>query len=384
MDPGAGTRVDHVKLFRNVPGLAFEGRIHEQILGPLRKHGEIARIDAVVLHSGYDTTDEGQKKKRVRDFKLLELDLKERPNHPFVLFNLGMTCHYTGDHKKAIDWLRKSIQHSGEGESHLRKAYPLMAVSQRELGKKEESLQTLLTGLKAVGEDPELRFQLGLLLSDMGRFEEAREHYLAVPEDAGDHFSSVDIGIMGFKRYHNLAVVCIQLGLYKEAKEWWTKAMREAPAFMPSAFSLFDEALAREDFACARACLDHVLSAEGPRANWTGMAQKYALATGGPENVEPFLARAAQQHPWSLDLRLALARNLLAEERVREALPILMELQERGVAEAAFYLGVTHIRAGRYEEALGWMERALELNPGHEDTMRQIESLRAALSQAPA
>ncbi|MCW5941941.1 MAG: glycosyltransferase, partial [Fimbriimonadaceae bacterium] len=74
--PGAGTRVDHVKLFRNLPGLAFEGRIHEQILPALRASGgKVARCAALVLHSGYDTSPEGQRKKRERDAKLLRLDL---------------------------------------------------------------------------------------------------------------------------------------------------------------------------------------------------------------------------------------------------------------------------------------------------------------------
>src|SRR5207245_1618726 len=76
--PGAGTRVDHVKLFRNIQGLQFEGRIHEQILRPLTSRGwQIARCGAVVLHSGYDTSPEGQERKRVRDYHLLELDLKD-------------------------------------------------------------------------------------------------------------------------------------------------------------------------------------------------------------------------------------------------------------------------------------------------------------------
>ena len=104
-----GTRVDHVKLLRNVPGLQFEGRIHEQILPSLRPHGDIARCEAVVMHSGYDTSVAGQAKKRVRDAKLLTLDLAERPDHPFVLFNLGMTDHYGNEHEGAVSWLRQSI-----------------------------------------------------------------------------------------------------------------------------------------------------------------------------------------------------------------------------------------------------------------------------------
>ncbi len=50
--PGAGTRVDHVKLFRNLPGVEFEGRIHEQVLGSLRAampRGRIERIPGATV-----------------------------------------------------------------------------------------------------------------------------------------------------------------------------------------------------------------------------------------------------------------------------------------------------------------------------------------------
>src|SRR5690606_13376892 len=65
------TRVDHVKLIRNFDGLEFRFHIHEQVLGAIREAGgEIARIEgSVVLHSGYDTSEEGQARKRVRDEK---------------------------------------------------------------------------------------------------------------------------------------------------------------------------------------------------------------------------------------------------------------------------------------------------------------------------
>jgi GT2 family glycosyltransferase/tetratricopeptide (TPR) repeat protein len=380
---GAGTRVDHVKLFRNVPGLAFEGRIHEQILSSLREHGEIARIEAVVLHSGYDTSDQGQKKKRERDFKLLALDAEERPNHPFVLFCYGMTYHYTDEHELAIGMLTRSIEHSNPKESHLRKAYALKSVSLKKLDRKEEALKVIFDGIEAVGDDPELRFQAALILTELGRLEEAREQYLLTAEDVSGHFSSLDIGILGFKRYHNLAVICDQLGSYAEARDWWLKALEAAPTFLPSAFELFDAALKHNDPAIAGKCLECVLQTEGPRHNWLKMSEKLALSIGGPEYADWTLRKALIDYPHSREVRLALTRFYLSQERVQEAIPHLRELNHEGVAEAAYFLGVIDIRSGRFATALQWMERAFQLNPNHQDTLTQIENLRRMLSQKP-
>lgn len=260
--PQSGVQVDHVKLFRNLPGLEFEGRIHEQILPSLRRlspSGSIARLDAHVLHSGYDTSPEGQAKKRVRDEKLLKLDLDERPGHPFVLFNLGMTAHYSDDHEEAIEWLDKCLEASREGESHVRKAYALKGISLRRLGRVDDAIEAFEQGLELVGDDPELHFQLGHLYAERGQNELAKERYLACLEtDASGAFTSFDRGIQGFKTMHNLAAVHVGLRDYEGARKWFLTALNQAPEFLPSAFALFDSAVDVGDRQTAEAMLTHV------------------------------------------------------------------------------------------------------------------------------
>ncbi len=95
--------VDHVKMFRNRPDLRFEGRIHEQIMPAIsRAKGETEWTDIIVVHSGADLSPAGRRRKQLRDLKLLELDLADRPEHPFVLFNLGMTWRVEGDYSCAL------------------------------------------------------------------------------------------------------------------------------------------------------------------------------------------------------------------------------------------------------------------------------------------
>jgi hypothetical protein len=217
--PAGGTRVDHVKLFRNRPNLRWEGRIHEQILPSLHQGGgRIVRLDAIVLHSGYDTSSEGQARKHARDDRLLDLDLQDQPTNPFRLFNRGMTDHYRGNHEAAVQWLRRSLQFSGPSDSQVRKVYALLSVSLRQLGRLDEAMTTLEEGLAAVGEDPELHFQMAYLLSSQEEFPRAKEHYLrCLHADTSGHFSSMDRGILGYKTYHNLAGVCRMLGSYAQA-----------------------------------------------------------------------------------------------------------------------------------------------------------------------
>ncbi|MFI5387446.1 MAG: glycosyltransferase [Fimbriimonadales bacterium] len=370
------TRVDHVKLFRNLPGLAFEGHIHEQILPSLNaKGGSIGRISGVVLHSGYDTSVEGQLKKRARDEKLLGLDLAERPDHPFVLFNLGMTAHYCDDHKAAVGWLWKCLTASKPHESHVRKVYALLGVSQRKLGKAGAALESFRKGLEVVGEDPELRFQLGLTLSELGHLAEAKAEYLAICPEYEDHYSSFDISIIGFKRFFNLASVCLQMDNYPEAKDWLRQAIGAATgtAKFEAAESLFHASMAREDFVTAGQALDHMQAATGHTDRWVRYYLDLCAYKGG--NTDESLSRLVQDYPGQVAPRLFLAKTLLDRGLIGAAEPHLQILDDLGCPEAAFFRGVNATRRGDCQTALNHMRRARDLNPNHEQTLQQIAAL---------
>src|SRR6185437_6424488 len=86
-DPVTGqtTEVDHVRLFRNRPGLRWEQRVHEQILPAIRRlGGEVVLSDIRIQHTGYQ--DQGLRRQKLqRDLRLLKLEEAEQPEHPFTL-----------------------------------------------------------------------------------------------------------------------------------------------------------------------------------------------------------------------------------------------------------------------------------------------------------
>ncbi len=85
------TIVDHVKVFPNWENLRFEFRIHEQILPSIRRlGGEVIFTNIHVVHIGTVHSQASRASKLARDLRLLELEQITNPNHPFVLFNLGM------------------------------------------------------------------------------------------------------------------------------------------------------------------------------------------------------------------------------------------------------------------------------------------------------
>jgi glycosyltransferase involved in cell wall biosynthesis len=100
-----GTAVTHnaLRVFRNRPGLRFEGRIHEQIAHhlpaflPERLHVSDVRID----HYGYLGAVRDAKEKSRRNIELLEQQASEGLDSPFLAFNLGSEYAAAGDSKAA-------------------------------------------------------------------------------------------------------------------------------------------------------------------------------------------------------------------------------------------------------------------------------------------
>src|SRR5262249_12666336 len=171
----------------------------EQLLPAIRRAGgEIAWTAIYVVHSGSDHSPEGRERKLERDLRILHQELAEQHEHPFVLFNLGMTYADAGNHSQrlpsepgrshgggiadfhlpnrefrthydaAIHYMQRCIAVSKPEESHLRKAYALLAVSFVQADRHEEAFVACQTGLAFCPDDKELLFPPGILHDHFG------------------------------------------------------------------------------------------------------------------------------------------------------------------------------------------------------------------------
>ena len=256
------TVVDHVKMFRNRPELRFECRIHEQILPAIRRlDGEVAWTDIFVVHSGSDHSEAGRKHKYSRDLRLLELELQDRPDHPFALFNLGMTYADMGEHEKAVEALRRSIAVSHPSESHVRKIYALLVSSLTQLSRYEEAQQASQEGLSHYPEDAELLFRQGIVAQHLGHLQQAISSYRAALSSQEErHFASVDPGISGFKARHNLALVYTEMNRLDLAEIQWRDIVHQRPDYRPGWQGLGDNLLRQQKLVMAEVELEKLVA----------------------------------------------------------------------------------------------------------------------------
>ncbi|MEA3208305.1 MAG: hypothetical protein QOE70_1362 [Chthoniobacter sp.] len=226
----------HVRLGRNVPGIRFEARVHEQIGRTIEKMGAVLReTDIVIAHGGYEEPAL-LRRKLERNLALLEREVAERPEDAVALFNLGGVLQELGRAAEAIEFCQRSMQHLRPGESIERKLYVVQTGAHYQLGQREEALAACRAGRERHPEDVELLFWESVLLFELGRLSEAEACLLRLleKEAPGGLAIGADPALGRYKARQNLAQIYRRQKRFAEAEEQWRKVLAEKPDCGPA------------------------------------------------------------------------------------------------------------------------------------------------------
>lgn len=81
------------RLFRNLPGIRYEGRIHEQVASNVVRHGyQLASLDARLWHFGYLRDIWTEKAKAERNYNLLQRAVREEPGNGYLWWQLAQSA----------------------------------------------------------------------------------------------------------------------------------------------------------------------------------------------------------------------------------------------------------------------------------------------------
>ncbi len=163
-----------------------------------------------------------------RGSRILQGELKHRPDEPFILFNLGAIAVKRRNWRGALDYLLQSLARSAPSDSITRKLFALIARSHQMLGETAEALRTCSEGLSLDDQDAELLFRKAVVHRQRGESSEAEACWRRIlglrrPEQ----FASLDMGIYGHLTRRNLAVLAQERGDAVEAAEHWHAVLAE-------------------------------------------------------------------------------------------------------------------------------------------------------------
>jgi tetratricopeptide (TPR) repeat protein len=223
--------VDHIWLFPLRKDVRWRYRVHEPIL-PALWHARIPVewTDIVVQHTGH-TDPALRARKPVRNERILQEELKARPEDPFVLFNLGSIAVEREDWATAIGFLRRSLPGSGPTDSITRKLFSLIARSYQMLGDYNGALGVCAEGLRVDPDDAELLFRKALAHRLRGKPGDAEACWRKIfGLKRLQQFSSVDQGIYGHLTERNLAALAAERGDQRESLTLWPGVLAECPS----------------------------------------------------------------------------------------------------------------------------------------------------------
>ncbi|MBI4247257.1 MAG: tetratricopeptide repeat protein [Candidatus Rokubacteria bacterium] len=182
-DDGGFTQLNWFpRLFRALPGIQWEGVIHEQVSTSFLGRGRVERSGVAVHHSGYTLSAEEIEAKAARNARLLERQLHDEPDFAPGWFHLAETYAYQGRVDEAIGAYRKCLRLLFL--SRLTLSTGMVAVTLQNLGvtilKHRDEAEGLRLIHDALVVDPDLapaHVHLGNHALRKQRWEEAEEHF---------------------------------------------------------------------------------------------------------------------------------------------------------------------------------------------------------------
>jgi glycosyltransferase involved in cell wall biosynthesis len=344
--------LDQVRIFRNLPAICWDYRIHEQILPAVnRAGGNVRWTDVVVQHVGYQNADV-RRRKLERNLRLLQLDDGERADDSFTLFNLGWTMLDLGHVVEAGPKLKRSLETAKPDSSILRKLYHLLAVVRRQLGAPGEALEHCRQGLERFPDDGELLWEQGLLLRDEGDLAGAELSWSRLLEPRhGKYFASEEVGLRGFRARQLIAEIQVSQHRWAEAEVQWRAALDERLDFEPAWMGLAELFLRLEKWAE----LDDLLE----------RLDQEAIA---PAKVGWLRARAQVQRK-----EFGLCRKTMAE---------VIRLDPQAIGPRVL-LSHALLQEGRdWQAAERALRDVLELDPDNKDASHNLQMLKRRHAQA--
>lgn len=214
---GAGERVifQPVRLFRANQGYRYAGRIHEQLVrggakddgkqeeGALeisdsstREEDGIAEHEPLaplrLVHDGYLPSTIAQGHKPLRNLKLLQQELADRPGQPFHLYNVGVTYCQLGDIEQAAGAFTESFLHTplhAPYRSTLVRDYAKVLLA---MGRYDEAHGLLAVERQRYAGYADLHLIYGEILEQQGLEERAYKSY-ARATDCREGFNGADL-----------------------------------------------------------------------------------------------------------------------------------------------------------------------------------------------
>jgi Tfp pilus assembly protein PilF len=262
-----------IRVFRNLDGVVWENRIHEQMTTALVKAGNrhglrLGVTDVTVDHYGYLDEVVSERNKNQRNDRIFRAHLDEHPDDIYMLYKYGdFLRRHTGRWSESLAMLRRAFDQMMDLAPAHRTEIPyageiaaLAALEYRRAGDDATAEYIVQTALREFVCTPNLHYLAAGLATLNGRSDEAIGHYrrclafrdqvLVVP---------IQEGITSHVSITGMAQCYLQKGQRERARRLLAQSIRLAPGYEVSTLLLSRVHLDHGDPRAALTCLTEFL-----------------------------------------------------------------------------------------------------------------------------
>ena len=222
-----------MRLFQRLPGVRFEGRVHEQIIDTVKgrdlPNGNLG--SATLLHYGYRPSEMAVKGKHERFLTMLEREVRENPEDAFQWFNLANAYTVCGRLNEAGHAGRHAVQLSDDNAPYLAVAYQLFASALTHSGKLDAAFEALDDADRRGLNGLFVEFERANALMLSGKLHPALDAIDRSMKFGWDQHQLGDYTLFEFKRHVLRGQILALLGRHEEAIAHFDYALDKQPTF---------------------------------------------------------------------------------------------------------------------------------------------------------
>jgi tetratricopeptide (TPR) repeat protein len=372
------------RLFRRLPGVQWEGVIHEQVTASVAEHGRTERSQIEVLHSGYTLDPATMAAKAERNLELLGRQLQTEPDYAPGWFQLAETYALVGKLDEAIDAYRRClrlIQLSrltfGSGVVALAlQNLGAVLVQRGRPGDKEEGIRLIRAAMEVDGSLATPHVHLGNHAMADHDWEAAERHFGKALEMVERQHDNDQFQICPWLIHTLRGCARAQQRRLPEAIASFEASVALNPEYKDALWLLALAASDHGDHAKSLSALDR-LAGLGRDDFPFHVRRASVLAALGRHGDAADAARAALRHePDSAPIQLVLAENLARDGRPAEAAQAYERLTASSPDNPAPWLAMAQCweAAGERDKMMAAYRRAVELAPESPDVLFALGS----------